>query len=172
LSLNVCESIVVRSRALNKAGTKTVATNRKAFHEFEIIERFEAGIALQGTEVKSLRAGHINFRDSYARVKEGELWIVSMHISVYDHGSIWNHDPLRPRKLLMHKREIRRLISKIEERGLTLVPLSLYFKNGKAKIELALARGKKIYDKRKDIAKRDSDREAQRELKSKFRMKG
>lgn len=157
---------------MTKAGTKTIVANRKAFHDFEIIERFEAGIALHGTEVKSLRSGHANFKDSYARVKEGELWIVNMHISPYDFGSVWNHDPLRQRKLLMHKKEIRRLISKIEEKGLTLVPLSLYFKNGMVKVELALARGKKIYDKRKDIAKRDSDRDTQRELKSKYRVKG
>lgn len=146
-------------------------TNRKAFHEYEIIERFEAGLVLHGTEVKSLRQGRGSFKDSYARVIDNELWLVNFHISHYSHGGYSNHDPLRNRKLLLHKREIKRLIGKIEERGLTLVPLKLYFKNGKAKIELGLARGKKLYDKRKDIAKRDMDRDAQRELKNRYRVK-
>jgi len=156
---------------LKKSQEKTVVTNRKAFHDFEIIEKIEAGIVLQGTEVKSVRAGRVSFKDSYAKVIDGELWVVNMHISPYDHGSIWNHDPLRQRKLLLHKREIKRLIGKIEERGLTLVPLRIYFRDGIAKIELALARGKKIYDKRRDIAKRDTDRDMQRELKNRFRLK-
>jgi len=126
---------------------------------------------LQGTEVKSLRAGRVSFRDSYARAQDGELWIINLHVSPYEHGNIWNHDPLRPRKLLLHKREINRLIGKIEERGLTLVPLRLYFVKGIAKLEMGLARGKKIHDKRAHIAKRDADRDAQRELKDRFRIK-
>jgi len=143
--------------------------NRKAFHDFEILEKFEAGLMLQGTEVKSVRGGRVSFKDSYAKVLDSALWVVNLHINEYDHGSAWNHDPVRPRKLLLHKREIKRLIAKIEEQGLTLVPLSLYFKNGYAKLELGLARGRKLYDKRKEIAKRDVNRDIQRELKDKLR---
>jgi SsrA-binding protein len=150
---------------------KITLSNRKAFHDYEIIERFEAGIALIGTEVKSLRQGRASFKDSYAKVHNGELWVVNLHISPYDHGGYSNHEPLRQRKLLLHKNEIRRLIGKIEERGLTLIPLKIYFKNGRAKMELALARGKKIFDKRDDIAKRDMGRDAQRELKNRYRVK-
>jgi len=150
---------------------KTITmVNRKAFHDFEILERFEAGLMLRGTEVKSVRAGKVSFKDSYAKVKSGELWVVSLHINEYDHGSAWNHDPVRPRKLLLHRKEIKRLIGKIEEQGLTLVPLSIYFKNGYAKVELGLARGRKLFDKRHEIAKRDVNRDIQRELKSKMRM--
>jgi SsrA-binding protein len=152
-------------------GTKLIVTNRKAFRDYEIIEKLEAGIVLVGTEVKSLRAGRASFKDSYARIIDGELWLLNMHISPYDHGNIHNHDPMRPRKMLLHRREIRKLIGKIEERGLTLVPLQLYFKNGYVKIELAVARGKKMHDKRQDIEKRDTNRDAQRELKQKFRVK-
>nr|HPI74614.1 SsrA-binding protein SmpB [bacterium] len=112
--------------AKNKQTTHLV--NRKAFHDFEILEKFEAGIMLQGTEVKSVRDGRLSFKDSYAKVVDGALWVVNLHINEYDHGSAWNHDPVRPRKLLLHKREIKRLIAKIEEQGLTLVPLSVYFK--------------------------------------------
>ncbi|MBN1543382.1 SsrA-binding protein SmpB [candidate division KSB1 bacterium] len=146
-------------------------TNRKALYEYEILEKIEAGIVLQGTEVKSLRAGKLNFKDSYARFKNGEAWVYNLHIGAYDHGSSWNHDPLRPRKLLLHKREINRLMGKSEERGLTLVPIRLYFKQGRAKLELALARGKKVHDKRKDIAARDARRDAERDLKQRFRIK-
>ena len=154
-----------------QADEKLIASNRKAFHEYEIMEKFEAGLALKGTEVKALRLGLANFKDAYARIKDREIWLFNLHISPYDHGSIWNHDPLRVRKLLMHKREIIRLTSKTEERGLTLVPLRLYFKNGKAKVELALARGKNVHDKRKDIAKKDAERDTQRELSRKYRIK-
>jgi len=156
---------------MSSSGQKTVAVNKKALYEYDIIERLEAGLVLQGTEVKSLRAGRVSFRDSYARAQDGELWIINLHVSPYEHGNIWNHDPLRPRKLLLHKREINRLIGKIEERGLTLVPLRLYFVKGIAKLEMGLARGKKIHDKRAHIAKRDADRDAQRELKDRFRIK-
>ncbi|OPZ70922.1 MAG: SsrA-binding protein [bacterium ADurb.Bin478] len=153
--------------AKNKQTTHLV--NRKAFHDFEILEKFEAGIVLQGTEVKSVRDGRLSFKDSYAKVIDEALWVVNLHINEYDHGSAWNHDPVRPRKLLLHKREIKRLIAKIEEQGLTLVPLNVYFKNGYAKVELGLARGRKLYDKRKEIAKRDVTREIQRELKNRLR---
>ncbi len=153
--------------AKNKQTTHLV--NRKAFHDFEILEKFEAGIMLQGTEVKSVRDGRLSFKDSYAKVLDDALWVVNLHINEYDHGSAWNHDPVRPRKLLLHKRELKRLIAKIEEQGLTLVPLSVYFKNGYAKVELGLARGRKLYDKHKEIAKRDVTREIQRELKNRLR---
>jgi SsrA-binding protein len=150
---------------------KPIASNRKAYHEFEVMEKFEAGIALKGTEVKSLRMGRANFKDSYAKIKRRELWLFNLHISPYDHGSIWNHDPLRARKLLMHRREIIRLTTKTEERGFTLVPLRLYFKHGKAKIEIGLARGKKAHDKREDIARKDVERDTQRELSQRYRIK-
>lgn len=149
---------------------KITLTNRRAFHDYEILEKIEAGIVLHGTEVKSLRQGKASFKDCYAKVIDQELWLVSFHISPYDFGGYSNHDPARPRKLLLHKYEIKRLIGKIEEKGLTLIPLRLYFKEGKVKVELGLARGKKIYDKRKDIAARDVSREAQRELKNKYRI--
>jgi SsrA-binding protein len=145
-------------------GTKLVASNRKAFHDFFIDETYEAGIALVGTEVKSLREGRINLRDSYAEVKDGELYLVGVHISPYEQGNIWNHDPLRPRKLLLHKEEIRRLIGKVNERGYTIVPTRVYFKGGRAKVEIGLARGKRLYDKRTDLAKREADREVEREF--------
>ena len=154
-----------------KIKEKMIIKNRKAFHDYEMIEKFESGIVLHGTEVKSFRRGQVNFKDSYVKVLDGELWVVNMHVSPYEHGSIYNHDPTRARKLLLHKREIKRLARKIEESGLTVIPLSAYFKNGVAKVQIALARGKKTYDKRKDIAKRDADRDAQRELKNKFRIK-
>jgi len=153
----------------NKQNTTIV--NRKAFHDYEIIERLEAGVVLIGTEVKALREGRANFKDSYARVINGELWVVNMHISPYSNGGYSNHEPLRQRKLLLHKRELKRLIGKIEERGLTIIPLKLYFKNGRAKIEIGLARGKRLHDKRKDIAQKDMQRDAQRELKNKYRIK-
>ena len=153
-----------------KKTNNAALSNRKAFHLYEILEKFETGIALQGTEVKSLRQGKASFKDAYARIRNGEVWLFNMHINPYDHGSAWNHDPLRMRKLLMHRYEIKRLLGKIEERGLTLVPLKIYFKNGRAKCELGLARGKKVFDKRKDITRRDAERQTQRELKDKFRL--
>jgi SsrA-binding protein len=145
-------------------GTKLVASNRKAFHDFFIDETYEAGIALVGTEVKSLREGRINLRDSYAEVKDGELFLVGVHISPYEQGNIWNHDPLRRRKLLLHKDEIRRLTGKVNERGYTIVPTRVYFKGSRAKVEIGLARGKRLYDKRSDLAKREADREVEREF--------
>jgi SsrA-binding protein len=144
---------------------KTICTNRKAYHDYHIEETFEAGIALTGTEVKSLREGKANLKDSYARLKDGELFLVNAHISPYSCGNIWNHEPKRDRKLLMHKREIDRLFGKVRERGYTLVPLSLYFnKRNKAKMELALAKGKTLYDKRESIKRKDERRINEREL--------
>lgn len=149
---------------------KIITINRKARHNYEIIDTMEAGIVLLGTEVKSLRDGRINLKDSYARVKNGELWLIGAHISSYSHGSYNNHLPERERKLLLHKYEIRRLIGKTVEAGLTLVPLKVYFKKGKVKVQLGLARGKRAYDKRRDMAKRDAEREISRALKNKGRF--
>jgi len=144
---------------------KTVTENRKARHEYHIMETFEAGIALSGTEVKSLRAGKANLQDSFARVDKGELMLYNMHISPYEQGNQFNHEPKRPRRLLMHKREIMRLLGKTREKGLALIPLKVYFRNGWAKVELALARGKKLYDRREDMAAKDARREMDRAIK-------
>lgn len=145
---------------------KVITTNRKARHDYHIHETMEAGIVLKGTEVKSLRQGKVNLKDSYAVIKTDELFIIGMHVSPYDFGNINNHDPERERKLLVHKKEIRRLFGKIQIQGKTLVPLKLYFKHGKVKVELALVSGKRQYDRRQDIAKRDAEREMQRAMKS------
>lgn len=144
---------------------KNITVNRKARHEYAILQAFEAGIVLQGTEVKSLRQGKANLVDGYAKIENGEVWLVSVHISEYTQGNINNHDPVRNRKLLLKKSEIRKLIGKTKEKGLTLIPLRLYFKDGKVKVELALAKGKKVYDKRRDIAKKDFQREQERRIK-------
>ncbi len=144
---------------------KNITVNRKARHEYTILQTFEAGIVLVGTEVKSLRQGKANLVDSYGKLVDGEVWLINLHISEYTQGNINNHDPRRERKLLLNRSEIRKLIGKTKEKGLTLVPLRLYFKNGKAKVELALAKGKKVYDKRKDIAKKDFQREQERRIK-------
>jgi len=144
---------------------KVITVNRQARRDYDVLERYEAGIALRGTEVKSLRAGRANLKDSYARVVNGELFLLGAHISEYEQGNRHNHDPKRDRKLLLHKREIVRLNSKISERGLTLVPLRMYFKRGKAKVELGLARGKKMPSKREELRRRVLDREMERALK-------
>ncbi len=144
---------------------KNITVNRKARHEYTIIQTYEAGIVLQGTEVKALRQGKANLVDSYATLKENEVWLVSAHISPYEQGNINNHEPTRTRKLLLNRSEIRKLIGKTKEKGLTLVPLRLYFKNGKVKVELALAKGKKVYDKREAIAKKDMQRNQERRIK-------
>ena len=144
---------------------KNITVNRKATFEYHILQTFEAGIALVGTEVKALRQGKANLVDGYAKIENGEVWLVSVHISEYTQGNINNHDPRRDRKLLLNKSEIRKLIGKTKEKGLTLIPLRLYFKNGKVKVELALAKGKKVYDKRRDIAKKDFQREQERRIK-------
>lgn len=149
---------------------KIVADNRKARHDYHVLETFEAGLVLQGTEVKSLRQGKANLRDSFARISNGEAYIHNMHISHYEQGNIFNHDPTRTRKLLMHKREINKLIGQIQQQGLTLVPLKIYFKRGKAKLLLALAKGKKLYDKRQDLAARDSKREMERAFREKQKV--
>ena len=143
---------------------RPIAANRKAFHDFFIEEKIEAGIALVGTEVKSLREGRVNLRDSYAELRDGEVYLVGTHISPYEQGNVWNHDPLRPRKLLLHGREIVRLQQKIRERGYTLVPTRLYFRGSRVKVEIGLARGKRQYDKRADLAKRDAERDVERAL--------
>ena len=147
------------SQASARASDRTVATNRRARHEYEILETVEAGLVLRGTEVKSLRAGQVNFKDSYATMRNGEAWLVGCHISPYSHGSDANHDPERDRKLLLRRREITRLVGKTAERGLTLVPLRLYFRGGRAKVELGLARGRKLHDKRAAIREREVRRE-------------
>lgn len=142
---------------------KLISTNRKARHLYHILETYEAGLVLVGTEVKSLRAGKCNLKEGYGRVEDGEVWLVGVHIPEYTEGNRFNHDPTRRRKLLLSKRQIRRLIGQTQQQGLTLVPLSIYFKGTKAKIELGLAKGKKLYDKRHDIAKRDADRQMRKE---------
>lgn len=141
---------------------KLIAQNKKAYHDFEIGEKFEAGIVLLGTEVKSLREGRANLKDSYARVKRSEVFLIGLHISPYSHASFSNHEPERVRKLLLHKSEIKRLLGKTQERGFSLVPLRVYFKNGKAKVEIALARGKREFDKRESLKKKEEAREMDR----------
>ncbi len=147
---------------------RVTISNRKARHDYHILQTMEAGIALKGTEVKSLRKGDANLQDSYAEVTKGEVWLEGMHISPYEQGNINNHEPRRKRKLLLQKKQIRKLISGLKEKGLTLVPLSIYFKGAYAKVELALARGKKSFDKREAIAKRDADRDIARIKRSKI----
>lgn len=137
---------------------KVIAQNRRARHEYEVLETFEAGLCLLGTEVKSLRRGRASLPESYARVEGGEVFLLNAHIGEYEEANRYNHDPIRRRKLLLHRREISRLIGRVEERGLTLVPLKLYFRRGRAKVELALARGKKTHDRREDIARREAER--------------
>ena len=144
--------------------TKLIAQNRKARHDYTVEDTVEAGIVLVGTEVKSCREGKVSLTDAYAVVRDGEAWLLQCHIAPYSHGNKQNHDPLRPRKLLLHKNEIERLGGKVAQEGRTLVPLKLYFKQGLAKAEIAIARGKRSYDKRQDIAKRDDTRRMQREL--------
>ncbi|MHB9013272.1 MAG: SsrA-binding protein SmpB [Ignavibacteriaceae bacterium] len=151
---------------MEKDEEKNITVNRKARFEYSIIETYEAGIVLTGTEVKSLRQGKANLVDSYGNLKNGEAWLVSAHISVYEQGNINNHEPTRSRKLLLNRKELRKLSGKIKEKGYTLVPLRLYFKNGKVKVEIALAKGKKVYDKRETIAKRDYERDKARNFKN------
>ena len=154
------------SQASEISGDRPVATNRRARHEYEILETVEAGLVLRGTEVKSLRAGLVNFKDSYASVRNGEGWLLGCHISPYSHGTDANHEPERDRKLLLHKRELSRLSGKISERGLTLVPLGLYFRAGRAKVELGLARGKKLHDKRSALREREVRREMDKSVRA------
>jgi SsrA-binding protein len=148
------------------AGEKLIVDNRRARHDYQLLDRFEAGLVLTGTEVKSLRQGRVSLTHAFADVREGEVWLVGAEIATYEQGNIANHDPDRDRKLLLRKGEIASLIGKVREKGLTLVPTRMYWKNGRAKVELALARGKQTIDKRRDIAKREADRAMQRALKS------
>ena len=146
-------------------GVKEICANRKAFHEYFVLERFEAGIELAGTEVKSVRGGNVNLKDSFCTVKDGELFLRGMHISPYEHGNIFNKDPVRPRRLLMHKREILKLNARVMQDGVALIPLSLYFRDSRVKVELGLCKGKKLHDKRDSEADRASKREIDRALK-------
>jgi SsrA-binding protein len=150
-------------------GTKPIAENRRARHDYHLLERFEAGLVLTGTEVKSLREGHATLQRAFADVRDGEVWLVGAHIPEYAQGNLANHDPDRDRKLLLHRREIASLVGKVQERGLTLIPTRLYWKDGRAKVEVALARGKETRDKRRDIADRDARRQIERALKSRGR---
>ena len=146
-------------------GTKLIANNKKAYHDYFIDEEYEAGIALHGTEVKSIRQGHCSIKESFVRIDNNEVMIYGMHVSPYEKGNIFNRDPLRPKKLLLHRYEINKLLGKIKEKGYTLVPLKVYLKDSLVKVEIGLARGKKLYDKRADIAKKDMRREAERDFK-------
>ena len=151
--------------SLKASGVKVIAQNKKAYHEYFILEKFEAGVELYGTEVKSIRQGNINLKDAYCMVKDGELFARGMHISPYEKGNIFNRDPMRPKRLLMHKREIMRLYGRIKQDGLALIPLSVYFKNSRVKLEIGLARGKKLHDKRESDAEKTTAREMDRQIK-------
>ncbi len=148
----------------HQKGIKVIAQNRKAFHEYFVEEKYECGLALFGTEVKSIRQGRVNLKESWAQIRKGEIWVEGMHVSPYEQGNIFNKDPLRPRKLLMHKSEIRKLDGLVMRQGYTLIPLELYFREGRVKLQLGLCKGKQAHDKRDSIAKRDSDREIRRAL--------
>lgn len=149
-------------------GEKVFAKNRKAFHDYHLEETYEAGVVLTGTEVKSIRAGRINLKDSYARIENNEAWVLNMHISPYEQGNRFNHDPMRKRKLLMHRREINRLIGLTREKGYTLIPIKVYTNEGYIKIEIALARGKKLYDKRASLKEKEAKREVERAFKENY----
>jgi SsrA-binding protein len=151
------------------SGKKIICLNKKASHSYFIEEKYEAGLVLQGTEVKSLREGRANLKESYARIKDGEVFLYQCHISPYSHGNRLNHDPIRPRKLLLHKREIKKLFGKVAERGYTLVPVALYFSHGKAKLEIGLGKGKKLHDKRHALKERTDKREMERAFKNQNR---
>ena len=153
----------------HQTGIKVIATNKKAFHDYFVEEKYECGIALFGTEVKSVRLGKVNLKESWAQVRKGEIWIEGMHISPYEQGNIFNRDPLRPKKLLLHKKEIRKLDGLVMRQGYTLVPLEVYLKDGRMKVQLGLCKGKQLHDKRDSMAKRDSDREIERVMKSRLK---
>lgn len=152
-----------------KEEQKLIANNKKAYHDYFIDETYEAGIALHGTEVKSMRMGKCSIKESFIRIEDGEVYVYGMHVSPYEKGNIFNKDPLRIKKLLLHRAEINKMQGRIKEKGYTLVPLQVYFSNGRVKVEIGLARGKKLYDKREDIAKKDQKREAEKEFKQSFR---
>lgn len=154
---------------MRSKGTKTIAENRKASHEYFVLESYEAGIELVGTEVKSIRQGAVNLKDAWCSIDKGEIFVRGMHISPYEKGNIFNRDPLRVRKLLMHKREINKLFGTVKQDGLSLIPLSIYFKDSRVKMQVGLCKGKKLYDKRADAAKRDANREIDRNMKSRSR---
>ena len=154
---------------MDKKGTKPIAKNAKAFHDYFVEDRYEAGVVLSGTEVKSIRQGGANLKDSWCQVKDGELWLYGVHISPYEKGNIFNKDPRRTRRLLMHKREVLRLFAKIKQDGYSLIPLSVYFKGPRVKLEIGLAKGKKLYDKRESAARRDAKREIDRVMKTRGR---
>lgn len=153
----------------NKTGTKLIAPNKKARHDYFVLETYEAGIELFGTEVKSIRRGQVNLKDSYCSIDKGELFVWGMHISPYEQGNIFNRDPIRTRKLLMHRKEINKLLGTVTQQGLTLVPLSIYFRGSRVKLEIGLCKGKKLYDKRDSDAARQADREIERAMKSRSR---
>ncbi len=155
--------------AINKSGTKQIADNRKARHDYFVLETIEAGIELVGTEVKSLRAGNVNLKDAWCSIDNGEMFIKGMHISPYEHGNIFNRDPIRVRKLLLHKKEILKLFGQVKQEGLTLIPLSLYFKNSKAKVAVGVCKGKKLYDKREDMARKAAQRDIERAVKERIK---
>ena len=166
LILNSVKQRIYRgSSAMAKTEGRLIANNKKAYHDYFILEKYEAGIVLHGTEVKSLRMGQCSIKEAFIRIENGEIFIYGMHISPYEKGNIFNKDPLRVRKLLLHKNEINKLFGKMKEQGNTLVPLRVYFSDSLVKVEIGLAKGKKMYDKREDIAKKDQKREAQREIK-------
>ena len=160
-SLTRCAMSCVRIRQM---AIKVVAKNRKASHEYFLLDRYEAGLVLTGSEIKSIRAGQISLAEAYVRVDGEEVWLVDAHIAPYDQASFFNHDPRRPRKLLLHRREIKELWDDVRQKGVTIIPLSVYLKDGRAKVEIAIAKGKKLYDKRREIAKRDAEREIERQL--------
>ncbi|WP_420627811.1 SsrA-binding protein SmpB [Candidatus Leptofilum sp.] len=151
------------------AGKKIIATNKRARFEYELLEFFEAGLVLTGTEIKSVRAHRVSLARSYVQPRDNELWLVEAHIAEYEHGNTQNHEPTRPRKLLLHRREINKILDALGQKGLTAVPTQLYLKNGRAKLEFALARGKKLHDKRQSLARRDSQRQVERALREKYR---
>jgi SsrA-binding protein len=150
---------------VNEKAVKLIATNRKAYHDYEVIETLEAGLVLTGTEIKSIRAGKVNLTDGFVLIRDGEAWLLNVHIAPYSHGARDNHEPKRERKLLLHRFEINRLATKVAERGWTMVPLRLYLRNNRAKVEIGLVRGKRLYDKRATIARRDAERDLERALK-------
>ena len=143
---------------------KVISTNRKARHDFEILDTFEAGLVLVGSEIKSIRAGHVNLREGFVQARDNELWLLNTHIATYEQSGRYGHDPLRPRKLLLHRKEINRIIARVQEKGLTIVPVVLYLTRGRAKVEIALARGKRQYDKRESLRQRDSQRQIERSM--------
>ncbi|NDJ77204.1 MAG: SsrA-binding protein SmpB [Chloroflexi bacterium] len=147
---------------------KVISTNRKARHDYELLDDYEAGLVLTGSEIKSIRAGRVNIRDGYVQPRDDELWLLNVHISTYEQAGMFGHEPLRPRKLLMHRREIDRIVASIQEKGLTVVPTKLYLVRGLAKVEIALARGKKKYDKRQDLRERESKRQIERTLRERY----